>query len=96
MINYKFEFQVDNCNTICPYCNCQYQEESESYSEDSRIETCEECGKKFHTYQSFSVDHYTIPDCEINEEQHKWEATSLGDGRTHDFCSICGKCRQKL
>lgn len=88
----KYEDQVDSYNVICPYCKCEWQAESGDFSEDTRVEECPECGKKYHLHDSCTVDHYTRPDCELNGEVHKWETRQLTKG-PHDFCSICDNCR---
>ena len=90
----KYTDQIDAANMICPYCGDSYQVECEDYSEDLIEEECEECGKKYYSRQNFSVDHYSAPDCELNNEFHKWELLKLSDGSTHPFCSICGKCKE--
>ena len=89
----KYEETWDNCDRVCPYCAHRYQVEAENYSEDVREEDCDECGKKFYGYESFSVSHYSKPDCELNGDEHKWEPTPISGGRSHDFCSVCGECR---
>jgi len=90
----KYTDELDDCEMICPYCGNKYQPEGEDYSEDCREEECEECGKTYHAHQSFSVTHHATPDCELNGEQHEWQAVSLGAGKgTHDFCATCDKCR---
>ena len=78
----------DDANVICPYCKYEYQPEAEDYSEDTREEECHKCGKKFWVWQAFSVDHHSKPDCELNGEQHEWDAVSA---RKPDWQS-CGKC----
>jgi len=88
-----FEGQHDSNEAICPYCKYSYQVESEDYLEDVRPEECSGCGKKYYLSQSFSVDHTTEPDCELNGEPHQWKAESLGGGQEHPFCSVCGKCQ---
>jgi hypothetical protein len=89
----EFESQCDESHVICPYCLEKYQPDAETYSEDTRVDDCPECGKKFHLYQSFTVEHHTKPDCELNGAQHAWSPHKLTGGRTHDFCDVCGKCR---
>lgn len=88
----KYEDKYDDNNMICPYCGSKYQVESEDYSEDPRVEECDECGKKYHAVQSFSVTHISTPDCELNGESHVWEPVKIRNG-VHDFCSICNKCK---
>ena len=89
---YDYEEQWDSTDRICPYCGNSYQVEGEDYSEDDRVEECDECGKKFWAFESFSVECYAKPDCEINGETHKWIPKKVREG-FHDFCSVCGKCR---
>lgn len=74
---------MDGDGRICPYCGYNYQVESENYSNYVRIEECDECGKKFYSYDSFSVTHYAIPNCELNGLEHSYK-----DG---SYCLICGK-----
>lgn len=88
-----YEEKTDSNNVICPYCGHSYQCEAEDYCEDGREEECDECGKKFHMSTYFDVTHTTEPDCELNEEQHEWESFTLRNGKTHDFCKVCNKCR---
>lgn len=80
----------DDANVICPYCKHEYQPEAEDYSESTREEECSECGKKYHVWQAFSVDHHTKPDCALNAEEHDWEVVSA---RHPDYQS-CGKCNK--
>lgn len=89
----QYEDQIDDNNSICPYCKESYQVESEDYSGDEREVVCEGCGMKYYLYQSFSVDHHTRPDCELNGEDHKFERVRLTNGREADFCTVCDKCR---
>ena len=91
-MNTQYENEIDSCNVICPYCKAAYEPDGETFSEDPRIEECDECGKQYHLHDSWTIDHHTSPDCEINGEQHKWEARQLTKG-PHDFCSVCDKCR---
>ena len=90
----EVEYTINDDEMECPYCGAKYQPEGEDYSEDERVEECGECGKKYKACQCFTVDHRAEPDCELNGESHQWKPEPLGDGRFHDFCSICGKCRQ--
>jgi len=92
-MRFKYEETVNGCNRICPYCGFSYQVEGEDYSENMREEKCDECGKKFYAQESFTVDHYATPNCELNGEAHQWEPFELRRGGHHDFCSVCGKCR---
>jgi len=87
------EDQIDSDNSICPYCKHESHVESEDYSEDERVEECEECGNKFYLYQVFSVDHRTTGDCELNGEKHDYQPTPLGGGKFYPFCSKCNKCQ---
>jgi transposase-like protein len=88
----QYERQCDYEKAICPYCEHGYEVESEDYDEERRKEECEECGKTFWLSQSFSVTHDTSPDCELNEDTHKWELMSFSDLRTAFFCAKCNKC----
>ena len=88
----KYEEMLDKCNRICPYCGESYQVESEDYSEDPREEECDECGKKYYGYESFSIYCHAKPDCELNGDKHDWKPLQVTDGY-HDFCYVCGKCR---
>lgn len=76
---------------VCPYCGHEHHVECEDYSEDSRAEECSECGMKFYQYESFTVDHHTRADCELNGGSHEYEQRSIGHGKTHGFCIHCDK-----
>ena len=78
----------DDNNVICPYCKHEYQPDTETYSEDNREEECGKCGKKYHLYQSFSVEHTTKPDCDLNGESHDWDVVSS----RHPQYQRCGNC----
>ena len=88
-----FDDVCDDNDVQCPYCGNKYQPEGETFSEDERIEACDECGKSYHLCQSFSVTHQTRPDCEINGAQHNYELVNLRNGGSHPFCTVCGKCQ---
>lgn len=88
-MNYsKYDDEYDDNNVVCPYCKGEYQPEGEDYSEDSREEECDDCGKFYHVHQSFSVTHITTPDCDLNGGQHEWEKESNGIN-TFNHCLIC-------
>ena len=89
----KFTDTMSDEGRECPYCGWEYQPEAETYSEDNRIEECESCGKNYHAYESFTVTHHAKPDCEINNLAHNYQPIKLMDGRSHEFCVICDKCR---
>lgn len=89
----NFESTYSSDGRECPYCGHTSHVESEDYSEDSRIEECDECGKKFHAHEVFSVDHKAEPDCELNGEQHKFELVTFSSGKSAEFCETCNKCR---
>ena len=86
------EATINDDGRECPYCGYKYQPESEDYSEFDRVEECDECGKKYHAHDVFSVSHWAKPDCELNGEQHDWQPRRLTGGRTHPFCSKCDTC----
>ena len=92
----KYRETTDTINRICPYCQHSYQVEGEDYSEDSHVETCEACGKKYHARSSVTVDHYAKPDCELNGEKHRWETIFLHYDVPHDFCFVCDKCKNHI
>ena len=75
---------------VCPYCGSQQHVESEEYSEDSRVEECDECGMNYHAYESFEVDHHAVPDCDLNKIDHKWMVSTRNSEFYH--CEICGRC----
>ena len=90
----KYEKQSDSSDVICPYCGDSYQCEAEDYCESEIEEECDNCGNNYHRVTIFSVTHQAKPDCELNfDSDHQWEPLSIGKGGTHDFCSVCGKCR---
>jgi len=87
----EFEDQIDSTDAICPYCGDKYQPEGEDFSEDQQEVECGECNQSYYLHQSFTVDHHTSPDCELNNRQHNWEPFIFNDGRSHDYCTICDK-----
>ena len=86
-----FDETVHDCNRICPYCGHEYQVEAEDYSEDEREEECDECGKQFVAYDSFSVSCYAKPDCELNGDSHKFK---IHENPLFGHCEVCGKCKR--
>ena len=86
------ERTFDDSVRECPYCGHTYQPESETYSEDSWVETCDACDKQYHATDRFSVTHYAEPDCELNGEVHDWQDRYVRGGRKHPFCTKCDKC----
>ena len=83
----EFYDMSDDSEVICPYCGHVYEPEAEDFYEDSRVETCDGCGKSYHLSQYVSVTNETVPDCEINGEVHDFEAV---EACTHRFCVTCG------
>ena len=88
-----FDEQSDDSEMICPYCKEAYQPEGEDYDDSGHIAECDDCGKKYHARQDFSVTHIATPDCELNGEEHQYSMHSLGGGREHPFCDKCSKCK---
>lgn len=88
----QFRSGSDDDVVRCPYCKHEYQPESEDYSEDTRTQECDECGKKFHLYQDFTVTHCVKPDCELNGEQHKWDF--VRSSPDYQSCDVCDKWRK--
>lgn len=88
----KFDTTINDDNIECPYCGHEHTFESESFSEDQVITTCDSCDKKFYSYQCLMVDHRSEPDCELNDGDHDYQLVSLGSGESHNFCSVCDKC----
>lgn len=88
----KYDEQLDDNNAICPYCKHSWQVEAEDYDEEEREEECVECGKRYWLHDSFSVTHYTRPDCEINGGDHKWELMTFSGGGQAFFCATCNEC----
>ncbi len=90
----EFREWMDNHDAICPYCSSKYQVESEDYDEETRVEECENCGKKYWIYQSFSVTHHTRPDCELNGVAHHYQRITLRNGKEALFCNICDNLKK--
>lgn len=84
----KFAETSDDDSVVCPYCG--HASERESVREDDRIETCDECEKKYHRHESITVTTWCKPDCELNDEQHQWARHDHGD-RVFIICDGCGK-----
>lgn len=89
----EYHDQCDDNDSICPYCGTRYQVECEGYSEDWEEIECDDCGKNYHMHQSFSVTTFTSPDCSLNGSEHVWEMVDLNNGKRHEFCTVCDKCR---
>jgi len=85
-----YDEELDSSNVICPYCKHEYQPEPEDFDEDESVEECSNCHKKFHHHDEITYDYHTRPDCELNDEEHKWE---LNEHTNHDFCEVCGIIR---
>ena len=89
----KYEEQIDDNDSICPYCHDRYQVEAEDYDENEREVECDNCGKKYWLMESFSVTHNTRPDCQLNGTEHDFELITLRDGAKVFFCKICDECK---
>lgn len=88
----QYDDQYDGSNRICPYCGYKYKVEAEEVSETTRVEDCENCGKKFYAQEVIDITHKSTPDCELNGQAHQWAPWNTEYG-PHDFCSVCAKCR---
>jgi hypothetical protein len=88
----KFERTINDYNTECPYCGYEHDFENDSFNEEQSVIECDSCGKKFYGYQCVMIDHRSEPDCELNDESHDYQMPKLGNGESHRFCSVCGKC----
>lgn len=86
------EKQIDDEKAICPYCGTHWQVEAEDYDEAEREIECDECGKLYWLHDSFSVTHYTRPDCRLNGQSHKWELMTFSGGGKAFFCATCNEC----
>lgn len=86
----EFDETMDSTNRICPYCEHEYQPEGEDFSEDSRVEECEGCGKNYHAFDSITVDHHAVPDCDLNDQDHDYLVRNV-DGKNVPFCKVCGE-----
>ena len=91
----KAEETSNDCNRICPYCGHYYQVEAEDYDEDAREEACGECGKKYYASDDFSVTHRAVPDCKLNNEEHRWEKPSMYKGNFYLHCERCEACERQ-
>ena len=89
----EYQQIINPYSQVCPYCHNSSQVKVEDCSEAPRIDECDQCGKKYRAYEMFSVNHYSGPDCELNNQEHQWEPIQLNNISSHDFCSICGKER---
>jgi len=91
----EYDETIDSVNRICPYCGGKYQPEGEDFSEDRREEECDYCNKKYWAYDSFTIDHWAEPDCELNDLNHQMDRVLMKNGHTHEFCIVCGKVGDK-
>lgn len=85
----RYEDTRHECNRVCPYCGDSYQPEGEEYSEDTRVEECETCGKQYRAHDVFTVEHVAQPDCTLNGEHHSWQPARVGPGFKQ--CEECGQ-----
>ena len=92
MSNYNDE--ISSQHVICPYCQDTYEQEGEEFSEEERIDTCSNCGKKFHHVDSIEYNHETRPDCVINGTPHQWEPFNLKNGTPFNYCDVCGNIKR--
>lgn len=90
-----FDDQISTAGAICPYCEHEHFVEGECYGEDGEEspEECESCGKNFYLSQSYTIDHCTSPDCELNDEEHDMKRKVSDDGIHYAVCRVCGKVR---
>lgn len=92
----EYRSHCDSSESICPYCGESFQPEASEYSEVSKEIECFSCGKKYHLVQIFTVDHHSLPNCELNGEEHKWVPRDVGHGKTHPFCSVCDRPKSEF
>ena len=89
----KYENQIgdEQDGAVCPYCKTTHHIEGEDYSEDvSKIECS--CGKSFYCSQQINIQHDSYPNCELNGEEHQYEAFGKGCFR----CIVCGEVTLNL
>ncbi len=85
----QYNEQTDSHFSICPYCKHEHYVDCEDYVIDETIiETCEQCDRKFHLETTLSVNHSTEPDCELNDERHDFENVP---GFSLRRCKVCRK-----
>lgn len=106
----KYAEKYGEDEITCPYCGEEFGDSWEcgstggEYTED--CEECPDCGKKFTWTRNIAVDYTSSPDCELNEEDHKYgdwihfdHDTYNGSGRTKGrkkICSICGETKYEF
>lgn len=93
MYDSEFTDIIDSNSSICPYCGAG--KEVEGCDESGYIEECDACGKKYHACDSVTIDHHSSPDCELNNEQHKYVLVTVSSGLQAYFCIVCDKCKSK-
>lgn len=79
------EQEIDSTHYICPYCGDKTDAADTNEPEISEIIECENCGKKFETYMQVSCSYYSVPDCQLNKEQHE------EDEKCRSICKKCGR-----
>ena len=85
----KYDDISDGEDMVCPYCEHHHALEPGSYSEKTRIEKCDECGKNFAFRQKFDITNISQPCCVENGSEH----TFVDLIKTALFCDVCGKIK---
>lgn len=82
----------------CPYCKSEDLDSWEHRQDSDENYECSNCDKKFRWYREIEVEYKSVPDCELNEEEHEYPEfdkvlETSRDGKVHYFrCRRCIKC----
>jgi len=84
----RYEETSESNGYKCPYCGELHEVDDWGHDYDEETMECSVCQKKFYATASHSVDYESMPDCEVNGEEHKLE--HFRDNSY--FCEICNRC----
>ena len=100
MPDQEIKQKIAEKDITCPYCDSTVDND-DAYSYDDPFEhvdqyegtefTCDQCEKKFWAEKHVTIDYWTKPDCELNNDQHNYKESQLTNDTTF-FCTVCGDC----
>jgi DNA-directed RNA polymerase subunit RPC12/RpoP len=82
---------ADRSKIICPYCSIEFLD-SHLFDDDNGMDIeCDNCGKTFYLYVAIMAEYTTERDCNLNDEEHDWQAVLNITSATRVWYS-CSKC----